>query len=123
MQDPNPLPWGAQDRFQAHFIVRRDTAEDGDFVARTVLDTRGRFGSKRIVSVRWNGGKIANALNADVELNGMIAKWSPRDATIFIEPTGAGVRIRGKWRNHIDFVVTDEIFRVYDRIAGHVKAL
>ena len=24
MQDPNPLPWGAQDRFQAHFIVQQD---------------------------------------------------------------------------------------------------
>ena len=23
MQDPNPLPWGALDRFQAHFIVRK----------------------------------------------------------------------------------------------------
>ena len=23
MQDPNPLPWGAQDRFQAHFIVQQ----------------------------------------------------------------------------------------------------
>ena len=24
MQDPNPLPWGALDRYQAHFIVRKD---------------------------------------------------------------------------------------------------
>ena len=24
MQDPNPLPWGAQDRYQAHFIVRKN---------------------------------------------------------------------------------------------------
>ena len=24
MPDPNPLPWGAQDRFQAHFIVRKN---------------------------------------------------------------------------------------------------
>ena len=23
MQDPNPLPWGALDRFQAQFIVRK----------------------------------------------------------------------------------------------------
>ena len=27
MQDPNPLPWGAQDRFQAHFIVQQDSGE------------------------------------------------------------------------------------------------
>ena len=24
MQDPNPQPWGALDRYQAHFIVRKD---------------------------------------------------------------------------------------------------
>ena len=24
MQDPNPLPWGALDRFQAQFIVRKN---------------------------------------------------------------------------------------------------
>ncbi len=23
MQDPNPLPWGAQDKFQIHFIVKK----------------------------------------------------------------------------------------------------
>ncbi len=23
MQDPNPLPWGALDRYQAQFIVRK----------------------------------------------------------------------------------------------------
>ena len=28
MQDPNPLPWGAQDRFQAHFIVRKNDVEN-----------------------------------------------------------------------------------------------
>ena len=27
MQDPNPLPWGAQDRFQAHFIVQQNPGE------------------------------------------------------------------------------------------------
>ena len=24
MQDPNPTPWGTQDRFQAHYIVRKN---------------------------------------------------------------------------------------------------
>ena len=30
MQDPNPLPWGAQDRFQAHFIVKRQAEKPLD---------------------------------------------------------------------------------------------
>ena len=48
MQDPNPLPWGAQDRFQAHFIVKRDSGEKLlRFTARTNLKTIGYFGSKK----------------------------------------------------------------------------
>jgi len=35
MQDPNPIHWGAQDRFQAHFIVRKDVGTaDGDYIAK-----------------------------------------------------------------------------------------
>ena len=44
MQDPNPLPWGAQDRFQAHFIVRKQAEKSVDLTARTVLKTSGHFG-------------------------------------------------------------------------------
>tara|TARA_B100000073_G_scaffold256336_1_gene216264 strand:+ start:986 stop:1135 length:150 start_codon:yes stop_codon:yes gene_type:complete len=47
MQDPNPLPWGAQDRFQAHFIVRKQADNSLDLTARTVLKTSGHFGSKK----------------------------------------------------------------------------
>ena len=34
MQDPNPLPWGAQDRFQAHFIVRKKVEDVLSYSAR-----------------------------------------------------------------------------------------
>jgi len=47
MQDPNPPPWGTQDRLQAHFIVRKQSPETLDFIARTVLNTSGYFGSKK----------------------------------------------------------------------------
>jgi len=60
MQDPNPLPWGAQDRFQAHFIVQQDSGEKViDFTARTRLKTTGHFGSKKVIGVTWEGGKLA----------------------------------------------------------------
>lgn len=123
MQDPNPLPWGAQDRFQAHFIVRLDASDYSKFVARTILDTNGHFGAKKVTSVRWNGGEIANVLNADADLNAQIARNSPRDADIWIEPTVRGVRIRGRWKNHLAFGITKEAFQIYDRIAGHIKSL
>ena len=125
MQDPNPLPWGALDRFQAHFIVRR-SAESAvpNFIARTVLSTEGHFAAKTVTKVEWNGpGRLAVKLNEDPELNEMIAKQSVKDATIYVEPTDDVVRIRGTWDNHMAFRITREMFEIYDRIAGHIKSV
>ena len=125
MQDPNPLPWGALDRFQAHFIVKKDPdTAVAHYVAKTVLTTKGHFAAKSVVKVAWNGsGNLASKLNADDELNAMIAKQSVKDATIYVEPTDGAIRIRGKWNNHLAFGITRELFEIYDRIAGHIKAV
>ena len=126
MQDPNPLPWGAQDRFQAHFIVRVDPFlwDVNNFLAKTKLSTQGHFGSKSIVKVEWNGsGTLAIKLNEDIELNEMIAKQSIKNATIYVEPTSGAVRIRSKWNNHIAFGISKDLFEIYDKIAGHIKAV
>jgi len=122
MQDPNLHAWGAQDRFQAHFIVRK-TGTPLDFIARTILDTKGHFGSKRVTGVIWNGGKLADILNQDSELNKQILKQDVNDATILVEPTENEVRIHGKWKNHFDFGITKEMFEIYDKIAGHIKKI
>ncbi len=122
MQDQNPLPWGAQDRFQAHFIVRK-TGNPIDFLARTILDAKGHFASKKVTGVIWNGGKLAYTLNQDSELNELISKQTVNDATIFVEPTENEIRIHGKWKNHFDFGITKEMFEIYNKIAGHIKAL
>ncbi len=123
MQDPNPNPWGTQDRFQAHFIVRKEVGKTvGNYTARTKLTTKGHFASKKILKVEWNGpGTLANKLNEDNELNEMILKQTLRDATIYVEPTEGAVRIRNKWKNHLDFGISEELFQIYDRIAGHIK--
>lgn len=125
MQDPNPMPWGALDRFQAHFIVRKDVGTSvGNYVAKTKLITKGHFGSKKILKVEWEGpGSLASKLNQDVELNELIAKQSLKDATIYVEPTDEAVRIRGKWDNHISFGISKEMFEIYDEIAGHIKSI
>ncbi len=124
MQDPNPLPWGTQDRFQAHFIVNKDSSINTlDYTARTVLSTNGHFGSKKIKNVTWNGGQLAKALNDDSALNKMIQKQSVKDATIFVDPTEDVVRIYGKWKNDFEFGITKELFEIYDQIAGHIKSL
>ena len=128
MQDPNPLPWGAQDRFQAHFVVQQDIGNDTESwrlrrVARTRLKTTGHFGSKKILGVTWEGGKLAEDLNADSSLNEMIANQSVNDAIIFVDPTDNGIRIYGKWKNSFDFGITKELFEIYNKIAGHIKKI
>jgi hypothetical protein len=124
MQDPDPLPWGAQDRYQAHYIVRKDPGEKQiDYVARTILDTEGHFGSKKIKDVRWEGGNLAKTLNSDTSLKEMIQKQSVKDATIFVDPTDNAIRIYGKWKNSFEFGITKELFEIYDKIAGHIKSL
>ena len=124
MQDPNPLPWGAQDRFQAHFIVQQNPGDKLlNLTARTRLKTTGHFGSKKIIGVTLEGGKLAEDLNADSSLNELIAKQSVNDAIIFVDPTDNGIRVYGKWRNSHDFGVTKELFEIYDKIAGYIKKL
>lgn len=124
MQDPNPIPWGAMDRYQAHFIVRKQVASDADAAARTVVSTRGRFGAKSVAGVSWDGaGRLADALNADGDLNAMIAGQKPADASIYVEPMDGHVRIRGRWASASSFAISREQFGIYDRIAGHVRSL
>ena len=128
MQDPNPLPWGAQDRFQAHFVVQQDIGNDIESwrlrrVARTRLKTTGNFGSKKIIGVTWEGGKLAEDLNADSSLNEAIANQSVNDAIIFVDPTDNGIRIYGKWKNSYDFSITKELFDIYNNIAGYIKKI
>jgi hypothetical protein len=125
MQDPNPMPWGALDRYQAHFIVRKETDQGiVNYVAKTKLTTTGHFSSKTILKVQWDGtGSLARRLNDDVTLNEMIAKQSLNDANIYVEPTDGAIRIRNKWKNHLDFGITKDLFEIYDRIAGHIKKI
>ena len=123
MQDTEPLPWGALDRFQAHFIVRKSVAKDQDVTTKTILNTKGHFAAKEVVSVSWNGGRLAEILNQDSALNEQIAQQSVNDASIFIEPTSKGIRIHNKWKNHLEFGISKEMFEIYDKIAGHIKSL
>ncbi len=124
MQDPNPLPWGAQDRFQAHFIVRKDSGDHLiDYTARTILSTKGHFGSKKVKGITWDGGKLAKILSDDSALSEMIKKQSVKDATIFVDPTENAIRVYGKWKNNFEFGISKELYEIYDKIAGHIKSL
>jgi|TARA_B100001750_G_scaffold115028_1_gene90764 hypothetical protein len=124
MQDPNPTPWGTQDRFQAHYIVRKNNITNVlDYTTRTTLSTTGHFGSKKVTDVEWQGGKISEALNSDTSLKEMIVSQTPDDAVISVEPTNQGIRIYGKWKNGFEFGVSKELFEIYNKIAGHIKSI
>jgi hypothetical protein len=121
-QDLEPMPWGAQDRFQAHYIIKTNgQARLEDCLALTELKTKGHFGAKKVASIKWVGGELAKILNSDQDLQNMIAKLSYKDAHIWVEPTKAGIRIHGKWKPSYELQITKELFEVYDRIASHVK--
>ena len=121
-QDLNPQPWGAQDRFQAHFIVKADNQINlDDLLAKTKLQTKGYFAAKKVSDVEWVGGELAEVLNPDAELKAMIVKLPYNDAFIWVEPTKKGIRIHGKWKSSQQMGITKELFEVYDRIASHIK--
>ena len=63
MQDPNPLPWGAQDRFQAHFVVQqtpneigKGDVEKGDYYSRCFTQTTRMITNKG--SLKLSGANI-----------------------------------------------------------------
>lgn len=122
-QDLNPSPWGAQDRFQAHFIVKTENQPINidNLLAKTTLNTEGHFSKKKVSGVEWVGGNLAESLNSDTELKSMILKLSPTDALIWVEPTKKGIRIHGKWKSSEELGITKELFDVYDRIASNIK--
>lgn len=122
MSQDMPIPWGAQDRFQAHYIVKSPNKVSMDeLLAKTILQTKGYFASKKVTGVEWMGANLARVLNSDEELRNMILKLSYKDAHIWVEPTKKGVRIHGKWKSSYELQISKELFQVYDRIASHIK--
>jgi hypothetical protein len=123
-QDLDSIPWGAQDRFQAHYIVKTNgQAAFDELLAKTNLRTEGHFATKKVSGVEWVGGDLANILNSDEELKKMITNLSYKDAHIWVEPTKTGIRIHGKWKSSYELQITKELFAVYDKIASHVKSM
>jgi hypothetical protein len=123
MQDPLVSQWGAQDRLQAHCIVKLEFSDPSKYVAKTVLKTSGHFNGKKVESVSWIGGVIAEELNKDSALNDLIAKQSIKDATIFVDPSNNGIRIYSKWKNSHEFNITKDMYAIYNKIAEHVKRI
>src|SRR2546422_271042 len=102
-EDLNSQPWGAQDRFQAHFIVKTGgQIFDAEFLAKTKLKTKGHFATKKVAGVVWVGGNIAETLNSDSDLTNMMVKLPYKDAQIGIVINSWAFLVNGKITTKLD---------------------
>jgi hypothetical protein len=121
-QDPTPLPYGPLQYYQVHYIVKVKSEENASVLARCEPVTKGHFGGKRVVDVRWTGAdNFAKVLQEDVKLTEMITEVILREGEIRVDPMGDHVRIYGKWIHEDVFAFNRTIFEIADRIAGHIK--
>lgn len=121
-QDPVPLPYGSLQYHQVHYIVKSESKENGNFLSRCEPITKGHFGSKRVVDVKWTGAdSFSEILQADSKLTEMLKEVMLHEGEIRIDPLDDHIRIYGKWIHEESFAFNQTMLEVADRIAGHIK--
>lgn len=121
-QDPNPLPYGALQYYQIHFIVMVQSEENEKMLARCEPITKGSFGRKRVIAVRWTGvGKFAERLQSDGSLTEMLKEVMLEEGQIRVDPQDDHIRIYGNWKHEVKFSFSQTMLEVADRIAMHIK--
>lgn len=122
-QDPVPLPYGSLQYYQAHYILKSESKENASFLARCKPVTRGSFGDKRVVAVRWtSAGEFAESLQSDAKLTDMLKGIMLREGEIRVDPLDDHIRIYGSWLHEVEFGFNQTMLEIADRIAGHIKA-
>ena len=121
-QDPTPLPYGPLQYYQVHYIVKSESKENRNFLSRCEPVTKGYFGNKRVVDVRWTGAdSFAEILQADAKLTEMMKEVMLREGEIRIDPLDDHIRIYGKWIHEDTFAFNQTMLEIADRIASHIK--
>ena len=121
-QDPVPPPYGLLQYYQAHYIVKSESKENGNFLARCKPITKGHFGGRRVFDVRWTGAvKFSEVLQAEGKLTEMLKEVMLREGEIRIDPLDDHIRIYGKWIHEDAFAFNQTMLEIADRIAGHIK--
>jgi hypothetical protein len=122
-QDPVPLPYGLLQYYQLHYIVKSESRQNGSFLARCEPITKGHFGSKRVVDVRWTGiDDFAEVLQQDAKLTEMLKEVMLHEGEIRVDPLDDHIRIYGKWIHEDVFAFNQAMMEIADRIAGHIKS-
>ncbi|MEO9319343.1 MAG: hypothetical protein ABI361_01590 [Nitrososphaera sp.] len=120
--DPSPLPYGALDSYQLHFIVECNSDDNERLLAKCEPITKGRFGSKQVIDVRWTGSSsFADTLQNDAQLSAMLKEVLLFEGEIRVDPVGSLVRIYGKWHSEYDTHFSHTMAEIADRIAMHVR--
>ena len=119
--DPAPLPYGVLHYYQVHYIVQVESQENGNFLAKCELKTRGHFGNKRVVEVKWTGvDGFANILQGDAKLMETLKEVVLHEGEIRVDREDDHIRIYGKWK-HENFAFNETMMEIADRIAMHIK--
>jgi hypothetical protein len=123
-QDAIPLPYGALDYYQIHYIVETGEAADTEqFLAKCERITKGHFGDKRVVAVKWTGASaFADKLQNDARLTEQLKKVLMHEGEIRVDPLDGHVRIYGRWNHEKNLQADAAMVEVADIIAGHIKA-
>jgi hypothetical protein len=123
-QDPSPIPYGALQYYQIHYIIE-DTliANPEALLAKCEPISKGHFRNKKVVDVKWWGGRLAEVLQADMELKEMLKAILPQEGEIRIDPVDDHVRIYSRWKHEDDLEFDPKVFEVVDKIAYHIQKL
>jgi hypothetical protein len=123
-QDPNPILYGALQYYQIHYIVEDiHVANPEALLAKCEPISKGHFKNKKVVDVKWWGGRLAEALQADIELKEMLKAILPQEGEIIVDPVDDHVRIYSKWKHEDDLKFDPTVFKVMDKIAYHIQQL
>ena len=121
-QDPTPLPYGALQYYQVHYIIQVESEENDNFLSKCEAKTKGYFGNKRVVEVQWTGAdRFAEVLQADDKLTEMLKEVMLREGEIRVDPQDDHIRIYGKWSHEENFAFNETMLEIADRIAMHIK--
>ena len=121
-QDPTPLPYGALQYYQVHYIIQVESEENDNFLSKCEAKTKGHFANKRVVEVKWTGAdRFAEVLQADDKLTEMLKEVMLREGEIRVDPQDDHIRIYGKWSHEENFAFNETMLEIADRIAMHIK--
>ncbi|MCI0558850.1 MAG: hypothetical protein MN733_10165 [Nitrososphaera sp.] len=122
--DPNPLPYGALQYYQVHYIVQVESEENDAFLARCEPIANGHIGHTQVVGVQWVGlDEFAAVLQGDEKLTEMLKEVMLREGEVRVDPLGDHIRIYGKWNHEDKFAFNETMLEIADRIAMHIRQM